>query len=98
MSQNCANLGSMFVNANRQDSCARFDERTACRGIAWIFHPGRIAGIKQQSENQFQSTLSARHNKDLIRGALRSARRLYVIGNRLTKIRRTPGIAIVKLC
>src|SRR5438874_3072995 len=60
-------------------------ERTQRFGIARVFEPSRIAGVKKQPGGQIECLLGARSDDDLLSVATHSARSANVLCDRLAQ-------------
>jgi hypothetical protein len=67
------------VHWRRGDFCPRRLERTQRFGIARVFEPSRIAGVKKQSGGQIECLLGAQSDDDLLSVATHSARSANVL-------------------
>src|SRR5207244_2936110 len=74
----------LVVHWHRRDFCPGCLERTQRFGIARVFEPSRIAGVKKQPGGQIECLLGARSDDDLLSVATHSARSANVLCDRVS--------------
>ena len=69
-----ADIKPARVDPDRHQLGTRGGQSLARRGIARIFNPDRVLGVKQRSYRHVDGLLRSRQNNNLVIGALNSAR------------------------